>query len=274
MSRLEIARSAFTDSLLSGRLWLVQFFANLILFGFLTAWLLIPVASNLHLILNCFLAIALLAATLMLHAGTLNYFSDRQRASPTPLWPSFRRAFQHLLPVAICLAVICLLWLLVGNLEAIRSSIPAYVRSMLPVFLRRHITLPALDKLFACFVFFLRWIFVPGLILPFLSQTANLGFRGFARQGLSAWKRTVTALAFWLVLLLASLLGVLLTQALMAWTPDFRTSTFPHEAASFAARLFFAYLFGLFAWILTCSLVGRCGASTGTPSDITGNPAA
>lgn len=274
MSRLEIIRGAFMDCIRSGRLWLVQFFANPILFGLLTAWLLIPVANNLHLVLNVVFAFVLVAATLMLHAGTFNYCFDRLRSEPAPLWPAFRRGLQHLLPVAICLGVFCLLLLLLDNLEALRAAFPAYVRSMLPVFLRRHITLPALDKLFGCFLFFIRWIFFPGLILPFLAQTADIGFRGFGRQGLTAWKRAVTTLAYWLVLFIASLLGVLLAQALMSWKPDFRTSTFPHEAASFGVRLFFAYLFGLFSWLLTCSLVGRCAASTGVSSDVARNPAA
>jgi len=274
MSRFDIARAAFADCLRSGRLWLVQFFANPLLFGLATAWLLIPVANNLHLILNFVLAFVLISAVFMLHAGTLNYFSDRGRTENAPLWPAFRRGLQHLLPVAICLVVFFLLWLLLGNLETLRAAFPAYVRSMLPVFLRRHITLPALDVLYACFLFFIRWIFFPGLILPFLAQAADLGFRGFGRSGFSAWKRSVSSLAYWLVLLLASLLGVFVTQKLMAWKPDFRTSTFPHEAASLSVRLFFAYLLGLLSWLLTCSLVGRCAASTGTPSDVGGNPAA
>jgi hypothetical protein len=274
MSRLEIAGSVFKDSFFSGRLWLVQLLANLILFALATAWLLIPVANNLHLVLNVVFAFVLLAASLTLHAGTLNYFADRQRSSPTPLWPSFRRALRHLLPVAICLAVFCLLLLVANDLESIRTAFPAHVRSMLPVFLRRHIVLPTLDTLFSCFLFCVRWIFFPGLILPFLSETADLGFRGFGRQGFAAWKRAATTLAYWLVLLIAASLGVLLTQALMSWKPDFRTSTFSHEAASFAARFFLAYLLGLFAWILTCSLVGRCTASAGASPNVARNPTA
>ena len=276
MSRFEIARSAFAECFRNGRLWLVQFFANPILFALFTAWLLIPVASNLHVVLNFFLVVMLLAATLTLHAGTLNCFSDSGLESNgiTPLWPSFPRAVRHLVPIAICLGVFCLLWLLTDNLEALRAAFPAYVRSTLPVFLRRHITLPTLDTLFSCFLFFIRWTFFPGLVLPFLAQAAGLGFRGFGPQGFTAWKRAVSSLAYWLVLLLAAVLGVLLTQVLMSWKPDFRTSTFRSEVISLGARLFFAYLFGLFAWMLTCSLVGRYAADVRGSSDVPGSPAA
>jgi hypothetical protein len=274
MSRREIARSAFKDCFRSGRLWLIQFFANPILLALFVAWLLIPVASNLHLVFNLIFALVLLAATFTLHAGTLGFFGDRQRSESAHLWPAFRRALRHLIPVAICVAVFCLLWLLVARLEAYQSNFPVYVRSTLPVSLRRHITLPALDTLFSALLIIARWILVPGLFLPLIAQAADRGFRGFGPQGLAAWRKTMFSLVYWLVLLFAAFLGVFATQKLMAWAPDFKTSTIHLEAVSLGVRLFFAYLFGLFSWMLACSVVGRHSAGAGTSSDVAGNPAA
>jgi hypothetical protein len=274
MSRLEITHNTFRDCFRTGRLWLIQFFANPILLALFVAWLLIPVASNLHLVFNFVFAFVLFAATLALHAGTLNFFGDRQRNENAHLWPAFRRALRHLIPVVICVAVFCLLGLLVAKFEAYQSSFPAYVRSTLPVSLRRHITLPALDTSFSAVLFIARWILVPALLLPLLAQAADRGFRGFDPQGLSAWRKTMFSLGYWLVLLFAALLGVFATQKLVAWTPDFKTSTIRLEAVSLGVRLFFAYLFGLSSWMLTCSVVGRCAAAAGTSSDVTGNPAA
>ncbi len=271
MSRREIARSAFKDCFRTGRLWTVQFFANPILLALFVAWLLIPVASNLHVVFNFVFAFALIVAVLTLHAGTLGFFGDRQRSESAHLWPAFRRALRHLIPVAICVAVFCLLWLLVGKLESYKSSFPAYVRSTLPVSISRHITLPALDTVFLVVLFIARWIFVPGLLLPLLAQAAD---RGFDLQGFRAWRKTVLSLAYWIVLAFAALLGVLAARKLMAWTPDFKTSTTHSEAISLAWRLFLAYFFGLFSWMLTCSVVGRHSAAAGTSSDVTGNPSA
>src|SRR5271155_1162825 len=118
MSHLEITRDAFTDSFRGARLWLVQFFGNLTLFALFVAWLLIPVASNFHLLYNLVFAFVLIVAVLTLHAGTLNYFSDRQRSETAQLWPAARRALRHLIPVAICVASFCFLWFLVGKLDA------------------------------------------------------------------------------------------------------------------------------------------------------------
>lgn len=274
MSRLEVAGGTFGDCFRTGRLWIVQFFANPILLALLVAWLLIPVASNLHLVFNFVFALVLLAATLTLHAGTLNFFADLQRSESAQLWPAFRRALRHVLPIAICVAVFCLLWLFVGKLESYQSSFPAYIRSTLPVSLRRHITLPALDTLFSVTLFIVRWIFVPGLLLPFLAQAADRGFRGIGLEGLTAWRKTIFSVVYWIVLAFAALLGVLAARKLMAWTPDFKTSTTHSEAISLAWRLFLAYFFGLFSWMLTSSVVGRHGAAAGTSSDVTGNPSA
>src|SRR5579872_5319313 len=273
MLRLEIARGAFTDCFRSPRLWLIQFFANPVLFVLLVAWLFIPVANSLHLVSNFVFASVLIVAVLTLHAGTMNFCLDRNRTEPAAFWPAFRRAMCHLIPVAICVVLFCLLWLLVNALSSLQTAFPPYVRSTLPVSLRRHITLNALYTLFSASLFRARWILAPGLLLPLLLQTADLGFHGFARHGLSAWKKTILSFSYWLVLLFAALLGVFATQKLMAWTPDFRTSTFHAEAISLAARLVVAYLLGLFSWILTCSVVSRGAAAAGSSSDVGGNPA-
>lgn len=273
MSRLEIAGSALKDCARNLQLWLVQFFANIILFALFAAWLRIPVSSAVQLIFNFVLILILIAATLILHAGTLNYVSDRRSGHDSSLLLSFRRGLRHVLAVAVCVAVIVVLWWVVSALESLQANLPAFIRSMLPAFLRRHVTLPALDTLFSSAVFVLRWIVVPGFVLPFLLQAADRGFGGFNREGWAAWKRAILSWTYWLVLVAAALIGVFATQALMAWTPDFRTSTFGSEAFSLTLRLTFSYLLGLFAWMLTCSSVGRHAAG-GTSHDVSGNPAA
>jgi len=59
---------------------------------------------------------------------------------------------RHLLAIAACAVVLWLLWFLLDNLDAYRKPLPTFVRSMLPVFLRRHIRLSELDATFAdCF---------------------------------------------------------------------------------------------------------------------------
>lgn len=273
MIRLEIVRDAFLDCGRNGRLLLLHIFANPVLFGLFALWLLIPVATGFHLLVNFIVAVGLLGVVITLHAGTLNYYSDCQFGG-TPFFSPFRRALRHLLPVAVCLAVFCVLWLLVEKLKSFQITFPTYLRSTFPVSLRRHVTLSALDSLFTAAIFFVRWIFLPAFVLPLTFQAADRGFRGFGKVGFSAWSRTVLNLSYWIVLLVSALVGVLGSGKLMALTPDFKTSTFHGELASLIVRLPVAYVLGLFPWLFACSMVGRCGLAGDSGSDIRGNSGA
>lgn len=270
MFRFEIVRHAFLDCARNGRLLLLQVFANPILFGLFALWLLIPVASSLHLLLNFIVAVALLAIVITLHAGTLNYYSDCQFGG-TPFWSPFRRALRHLLPVAICVAVFCLLWLFVDKLASYQTAFPTYLRSTFPASLRRHVTLSSLESLFTAIIFFARWIFVPAILLPLIFQAADRGFRGFGKDGLFAWRNTALNLPYWLVLIVCPLIGVLGSAKIMALTPDFRTSTYRFELASLIVRLPIAYVLGLFPWLFVCSVVNRCGAVVRAESNVPGD---
>lgn len=268
MSRLAIFRSAASDAIRSPRLWLLHFFANAILFLAVTGWLLIPVANTMHLIFNALLALVLLAAFLVLHGGTLVYFSDRSTNDHAPLTPVFRRALAHLPAVLLCLVLGALFWLLADKLETYQGTLPTYLRSILPVFLRRHITLPALDMLFTIVVFFVRWIFFPGLLLPFLLQSASNSFHAFGKQGLKVWGTAVWNITYWLTLTLAALLGVFFTDKLMGFKPDFASSSFNGEAMHFAVRFLLAYILAIFSWFLACSVVARCANAVRSTNEV------
>jgi len=152
--------------------------------------------------------------------------------------------------------VFYLLWTLMDRADSYSELLPAYIRSMMPAALRRYITLTFLQYPYAWIAFAVRWLVLPGLILPFTLAAAEMGFRAFWRAGFAMWKRAVWCLRYWLVLALAILVGVIATQAIIAWTPNFDTSTLGHETFSVVVRVICAYALGLWAWMLTCSLVG------------------
>ncbi|HEY6945270.1 MAG TPA: hypothetical protein VI431_09015 [Candidatus Acidoferrum sp.] len=259
MANFAIAAEALRNCLKSWQLWLIQFVANLLLFGLFAAWLLIPVANAGYLVLNILFVLLLLVAALVLHAGTLNYFYSQSRNEGESLKKAFAPAVRNFLAVVVCAVAVYFLWLAAGKLDAYQETLPAYLRSMTPVFLRKHAGLPVFQGLFDAILFALRWILVPGLVLPFLAGASHSGFRGFGRQGLTAWKKAVRNVAYWGVVILSALLGVLATQKIMGWTPDFRTSTFAGETVSLIFRGLASYLLGLFAWLLACSVAGREG---------------
>ena len=256
MARRAIVRSALAGSFRNWRLWLIQAIANPILFALFAVWLLIPVANRWYVVLNAVVILVIAVSIVVLHAGTLNYFHDRKRSEGALLKPAFVRALRNILAVAVCVAVFYLLWTLMDRADAYSELLPAYIRSMMPAALRRHITLAFLQYSYAWIAFAVRWLVIPGLVLPFTLAAAEMGFRGFWRAGFAMWKRSVWCLRYWLVLALAVLVGVIATQEIVAWTPNFETSTLGHETFSVVVRVIFAYALGLWAWMLTCSVVG------------------
>jgi len=259
MPRLQEAREVLAGTFRYWIIWVVQFVANLVLFGLFTGWLLIPVSNTWLLGLNALIAIVIVVAVVGVHAGTMNYFSDSNRLEKPKLADALRRATRHIAAIAVCAVVFYLLWTLVNKAEFYQPQFPAYFRSILPASIRRHLSLAFLEAIFEWAIFAAHWFIAPGLVLPLLVRTADLGFRGFGKSGFSAWRKPISSASYWIVLAAAVLLGVLATQKIMNWTPDFRTSTLRQESFSLALRLPLAYLLGLFAWMMTCSLLGRLG---------------
>jgi hypothetical protein len=257
MPNLALAVDALKGCFRDWRLWLIQFLGNAALFSIFVAWLFIPVATAWHLILNILMALFLLAGLLVLHGGTLNYFYSQDGQENKSLREVFRRGVWNLLAVALCAAVLYLLWLLAGQIGSYEESLPPYLRSISPAFFRRFGGLPVFRGIISTFFFGLRWILVPGLVLPLLGSAAYSGFRGLGRRGLQIWKTTVWSISYWAIVIVAVLFGVVATEKIMGWTPDFRSSTVSQETASVVIRSLVSYFLAVFAWMLACSAIGR-----------------
>lgn len=274
MTHLPIVRDAVFGTFHNWRLWLVQFIANPILFLVFAGWLLLPVSNAWYVFLNGLVAVLIVASVIALHGGTIDFLYDKSRGDSASIQTSFLRALRHAAAILVCAIVLFYLWKLVDAATDYNEVVAAYIRSTLPVFLRRHISLAFLEGAFEWISFVLRWIVVPGLILPDVVQAAHLGFRGFGKAGFHIWRKTLWNLWYWVIVTLAALLGVYATQKIMGMPPDFRHSTIHTETASLIFRMFIAYILGLLAWMTTCSVVGRFGGSLGVVrSDVAGNSA-
>jgi len=270
MSRFEEPRLVLAGSFRSGRLWLLQFLVNPILAGLFAAWLLIPEARIWQLAFNVLLAVVIVAAALLLHAGTLNYFSDQFREQPAAIKTAFGRALRHFAAIAACAIVFYLVWTLAGGLAGYQETFPTYVRSMLPASVRGNIPLGVLTVTFDGLVFLVQWVAVPGLLLPLTLRAADQGFRGFGRAGWKAWKITIASLHYWLILAVAALLGVYGSSTLLGWRPSSENPTFAGETANLVLRMFLAYGLALLSWMVACSLIGRrAGSAQNVPGDAT-----
>lgn len=273
MASLVPAVDALKGCFRDWRLWLIQFLGNALLFALFVGWLFIPVATTWHLILNVLLAVVLLAGLLVLQGGTLNYFYAQDGQENETLGKLFRRGLWNVFAIALCAAVLYLLWLLAGRF-GYEESLPPYLRSISPAFLRRSAGLPLFQGTITTVFFAVRWIVVPGFLLPLLASAAYFGFHGFGRQGLRIWRRTVWSISYWSVVIVAVVLGVWATEKIMGWTPDFRTSTMSRETTSLVIRGLVSYFLALFAWMVSCSVIGRQRQIfTDTSGDSTGDSA-
>jgi hypothetical protein len=253
-------RGAFAACFENKRLWLIQFFANPILCVMYAAWLLIPEARTWELTVNAVLALVIVVLAVVLHAGTLNYFCGLSRGEAAELTPAFSRALRNIIAVAVWIVVFYLALRLWGRLDQYQDSMCTYFRSMLPAFLRRHITLRAVIRIFEIKMFILRWIVTPGILLPLAAQAADRGFGGFGKSGWAALKSAVKSIRYWATIILAAVVGVHVSSHLLNWHSHSQNSTFAGETTSLVLRFLLAYLLGLFSWMLVCSAVGRiCG---------------
>jgi hypothetical protein len=266
VSRFSLIRPAYSAAFRSGWVWLIQFLGNIALFIIFVLWLWISDAHSWQLAGAALLAVALLCGTLVLHGGTLNYFLDRAVGPRACLGTTFGRAFRNLLPFALWLLVAYALWHQVGRLDAFSEQVPTFLRSEFPAWLRRHVTLNALENAYAVGGFILQWIVAIGLLLPPALQTANLGFRGFGRKGLAAWGRTIARFDYWVVVAIAAVVGVWASSWDLSWRPTGANATENMETFSLVIRVLFAYLLVLGSWLTTCSMLGACAAGAADSS--------
>src|SRR4029077_6773635 len=130
MSYFDEPRQILAGSFRSGRVWLLQLLVNPILAGLFAVWLLIPEAKLWQLASNALLALLIASGALVLHAGTLNYFSDQFQEEPVAVITAFRRALRHFAAIAVCAVLLGLFWSLAGGLERYQETLSIYFRSM------------------------------------------------------------------------------------------------------------------------------------------------
>jgi hypothetical protein len=275
MSRFEFLRDAGSSLLQSKRVWLIQFAGNPLLFAFFVGWLLLPVGTELHILLNGVVIVALVAVALILHAGTLNFYAEQNRNEHLLARFAFLRALRNIFAIAVCVGSVFVFWSLFDYSEHWQLTLPFYVRSLLPGFARSHLSVWWFQIVLDAIVLAIRWIVIPGLILPVIAEATNSGFRAFGKLGLEALKNSVKRASYWLVLLFAAVVGSLAPASLLDWTPEFRNPTLHLEAFSLIVRLSASYIVAVASWLLVCSIVGRFsrfGAAIG--ADAPGNSAA
>jgi hypothetical protein len=253
MSRLRVVGDVFRNGPGNWRLWVLHTIANPLLFVLFAGWLLIPEGTGWQLGLSLAGVVVLATAALAVHSVTLGYLVLQDRSAPRPLVAAFTRALRTLVALAVCAAAAYLLWSSANLLDVYRITFPAYVRAAMPAFVRRSVSGSEIEDAYAAVTFGVRWIFWPGLLLPFVAAVASCGFAGFVRGGSALW-RGVRSGFYWVVIAAAAFAGVILAPALVTWHPPAREASFAGDSISMAIRFSLAFFIALASWLTVCSM--------------------
>ena len=255
MSLWNSLRETLIATLRHRRLWLIQFFANLLLMLWFVGFLHMPDSYAWQVITAVLMIVLLVVAIAKLHGGTLNYCLESERNKTSALIPPFWKAVKHIVPIIILMVILYFLYDLLGRLDNYQYSFPGYMRSEFPAWLRRMVSEPAVRGLYGVFLTFLRWLLLPGIFLPLVLLCADRNFRGFFQ--LRLWLRMLLNLAWWIVVIVAWFLGVWCVSKLLHWTLDPKTATLTGEKIWLAVRLLVGYLLAIFSWLWACTMLAR-----------------
>ena len=248
-------REAFALVLRTPRLWAIQFVGNVVILLLYAAWLRLPEAHWWDLLLNVVVLLLAILGALVLHGGTLNYFTRAHADRTALLMPNFKTALKHSLAIALWALVLFFLCFQADKLGDYAYTFPGYLRSELPSWLRKHTSANGFTSVYDFVVGFILWIILPGLLLPAALLAANQGFRGLAR--LREWRRVLRRVSYWVVLMLAVIPAGIVIMLLLEWKMNPATATLRAEEISLILRLLASYVIALFAWLSVCSMLGR-----------------
>ena len=263
---LAIVRDALRATPRPSLLWLAEFVLNPMLFALFWFWLLIPESGVGQLLLSFTLAALIAVGFLALLGATLSWYTGYHAGAAPTVRSAFGKGLRHFVWLAIWGFMPLAVCRIIEWAESYQYQLPTYLRSVLPMAIRAHVSEAQLLWLYLFFLAVLFWVVTLAIWLPPAAQLAARGFRGFGREGFRAWGRSLRSLQYWLLVAFTMLLGVWLPMLLMDWKLK-QGTTFSVEMTSLIGRLALAYVLALCAWMLLASAVGRAGAPVAAKRD-------
>lgn len=246
----------------SRRLWLLHMVLNPVIAVVAALWLKIPDSSAMWLVLAALVALLVVIGALWVHAGTLAYFLDAHRTGQRSMAIGFKTGRRHLLAFALWAAIFCIC-------ICVASQIPnpdpfdSWLRSIMPAFLRRHISLEAVDWVLNWAIALLRCVLIPALLLPLGAQVADHGLRTLGAS-LRAWGRAVRKLSYWIWFALLAPVGIYFANWIASSHPELSSLWLEH--LSLVVRLAVAVALAVTTWLVLASMIGRLASGEGSQS--------
>ena len=230
-------------------LLICHFFGNALLLWLGYYWLGLGEADGLQLLWSAIVILLLLVLTLWLHGIAFAFFRTSEG-----LTSSVVRALRHLpaLTVLALVAVLCYGLLAWWQTHLAREGF--LIASYLTLTLRHPVKPLAVTRILEALLWTLRWIFLPVILFPVMSEIAVYSWAGFLRRSFRVQRKWI----YWIEVGALLLCGLWLPFKLLHWIPEWKN--FNLQLLSFTARASLGYLL-----FITCLLILAFLTSAGKP---------
>jgi len=234
--------------------WVAAQFAGMLLLLLIgLAWTRLPEKHVWQVLLSLLLPLLLVAATLVLQAGTIRRLAEDDGKRVNLAWGAATLLFWA--------AVLWVSWALLDWCDDRIPNWASYLNSQAPARWRaKLLTFDHLQHGLTFLEWVLRWIVVPGKIYPYAATSAQWGWR-------MPWRRVLRLLWNW-----RWWLGVSLASLFAVWLPGKFFAGLPHGSVSAQVwavgfKLAGAYLLAISGWILLQSWAAALFASQQAPPE-------
>lgn len=213
--------------------WLcaLHLFGNALILWLGYYWLGIGESDASHLAWSALVVLVFLCSGLWLHGTALALFEHE-----TTLNLAATSALRNLLPLSVIGIAAVMFYGVLAYWHDSFAHTAFVIASYTTMKLRRPVPPANVLRAFHGFIWVLRWLVVPMLLLPLAAAVANVGWHGFRARSL----RRCTNLLYWLEVCALLLLAIWVPLKLLSWIPQF--SSFWMQFSSFLGRLALGYL--------------------------------
>jgi len=242
----------------ASRAWVAaQFWATLLIVLAGVVWTRVPERHVWQVGLTLLLPLLMLAATLLLEAGTMRSFFDRNDRRVRFAWGA--------LTLLVWIAVVWIAWFILDWCDDQIPQWASYLNSRASAHARaRLFTYEHISTWLSVLEWIFRWIVVPAKVIPHALASAEWGWR-------LPWRRLLRMMLnwrWWIGAVIAALVGVLLPSYFFNGAPH---GTVSQQVWAVSLKLAGAYLLAMASWILLLAwaavLLAREESKPKTPGD-------
>ena len=222
------------------RVWIAaQFVGILLLILVCLAWTRVPEKHVWQVVLSLLLPLLVLAGTVVLQAGTMRRLADDHGERVHLAWGALTLLFW--------VALFLVSWAILDWCEDQIPQASSYFNARFSAHARATVfTFDHIQRWLEWIVWVLRWIILPGKILPYAMASSQWGWRLHWRRVL----RILWSWRWWPAIVLAAFVASWLPSQFFAGIPH---GTVQAQVWHIAIKLFGAYLLDVCCWVLVLS---------------------